>query len=61
MPKFSSYEEAMEYRNETLAEEYYNDEKMEEEDEMAEFDRWYDEQQDEGAIKALEERNNGKN
>ena len=52
MPKFSSYEEAMEYRNETLAEEYYNDEKMEEEDEMEEADRLCDEMQDEKASEA---------
>lgn len=53
MPKFSSYEEAMEYRNETLAEEYYNEEEdMEEEDEMEETDRLYDEMQDEKASEA---------
>lgn len=32
MPKFKSYQEAVEYRNETLAEEYYNEEEQEEED-----------------------------
>ena len=57
MPKFNSYQEAVEYRNDTLADEYYNDEEEnEEEDEMDEADRLYDAMQDEEAIKALEEK-----
>lgn len=61
MPKFNSYEEAMEYRNETLAEEYYNDEDENEEDEMDEADRLYDEMQDEKAIENKEKENGNKN
>lgn len=37
MPKFNSYQEAVEYRNETLAEEYYNDEEEQEEEDMDEL------------------------
>ena len=40
MPKFNSYQEAVEYRNETLLEEYYNDEDEIEEDE--DMDKLYD-------------------
>lgn len=41
MPKFNSYQEAVEYRNETLADEYYNEEEeIEEEDE--DMDELYD-------------------
>lgn len=32
MPKFKTYQEAVEHRNETLADEYYNEEEIEEED-----------------------------
>lgn len=34
MPKFKTYQEAVEYRNETLADEYYNDEEEIEEDDF---------------------------
>lgn len=37
MPKFCSYQEAVEYRNETLADEYYNDEEEIEEEDMDEL------------------------
>ena len=40
MPKFNSYQEAVEYRNETLADEYYNEEDEIEEDE--DMDELYD-------------------
>lgn len=50
MPKFNSYQEAVEYRNEKLADEYYNEEE-EEQDEMDKADEIYDMLQDEEASK----------
>lgn len=51
---FSSYEEASEYQREKDVEEYYDDEEEKEEDDMDDFDRWYDEFQDESAIEEFE-------
>ena len=50
MPKFNSYQEAVEYRNEKLADEYYNEEE-EQQDEMDKADEIYDMLQDEEASK----------
>lgn len=49
MPKFNSYQEAVEYRNEKLADEHYNEE--EGQDEMDKADEIYDMLQDEEASK----------
>lgn len=46
MPKFNTYQEAVEYRNEELEKEYYDEEEEQEYDEMDEFDQYYDEMQD---------------
>lgn len=52
MKQYKSYQEAAEAQREKDLEEYYNEEE-ENEDEMDEFDQYYDEMQDEEAIRNL--------